>query len=64
MVFKCLLYKVSDLSRAKSVAVIKDINIGLFSALYVNFGKLRLDLGTLSVCVGVQHVKSWRQVAG
>lgn len=54
----------SDLSRGKSTAVIKDINIGLFSALYVNFGKSRLDLGMLSVGVGVQHVKSWRQVAG
>lgn len=27
----------------------KDINIGLFFALYVNFGKLGLDLGTLPV---------------
>jgi len=55
---------VSDLNRGNSTAVIKDTSIGLFSALYVNFGKSRLDLGTLSVCVGVQHVKSWGQVAG
>lgn len=42
----------SDLSRGESTAVIKDISIGLFSALYVNFGKSRLDLDMLSVCIG------------
>lgn len=43
--------KVSDLSRGKPIAVIKDLSTGLFSALCVNSGRLRLDLGTLSVCV-------------
>lgn len=42
--------KVSDLSRGKPIEVIKDLSTGLFSALYVNSGRLRLDLGTLSVC--------------
>lgn len=64
MVFKCLLFKVSDLNRGKSMMVKKYIRVCLFSALYINFGKPRLDLGMLSVCVGVQHVKTWGQVAG
>lgn len=42
--------KRSDLSRGKPIAVIKDRSTGLFSALCVNSGRLRLDLGMLSVC--------------
>lgn len=54
----------SDLNRGKSMMVKKYIRICFFSVLYINFEKSRLDLGMLPMCVGVQHVESWGQVAG
>lgn len=46
---------------SKSAAVIKAISICLFCALWY---KWRLGLGMWRVHVGVQRVKSWREVAG
>lgn len=51
LVSKCLLFRVGDLSRGKSAAVAKDLSIGLVCALCVNFARLRLEVGMLSMCV-------------